>query len=188
MKKVQKRPGTALFPVPVVLVTSADDQGRANIITIAWAGTVCSEPPLLSISVRPSRHSHGLIKASGEFVVNVPGADLLKATDYCGFVSGRDVDKFAATGLTAVPASIVKAPLIGECPLNLECVVRQTLELGAHDMFIAEIVAVHQNQSALSEKGRLDVRLVKPFAYNGAGEYWGIGEVAAAFGFAKKAF
>ncbi len=188
MMKVQKKPNTALFPVPVVLVTSADQAGKANIVTIAWAGTVCSEPPMLSISVRPSRHSHQLITASGEFVVNVPGADLVKATDYCGMVSGRDVDKFATTGLTAIPASLVKVPLIKECPLNLECVVKQTLKLGVHDMFVAEIVAVHQSQSALNEKGRFDVHKARPFVYNGAGEYWSVTELLACFGFAKDQF
>lgn len=186
--KVQKNPSAALFPVPVVLVTSADSQGKPNIITIAWAGTVCSDPPMLSISVRPSRHSHKLISDSGEFVVNVPGAELIQATDYCGFVSGRDVDKFAATGLTALPAARVKAPLIAECPLNLECEVRQTLALGAHDMFVAEIVEVHQSKTALNEKGRMDVGRIKPFCYNGAGEYWSVGAQLAAFGFARNAY
>ncbi|MGE5415838.1 MAG: flavin reductase family protein [Acidobacteriota bacterium] len=183
--KIEKKAATILYPVPTVLVSCVDEAGKPNMITLAWVGTVCSEPPMLSISVRPSRYSHKLITMTGDFVVNIPSIDQLKQTDYCGVVSGADVDKFAATGFTAIPATKVKAPLIKECPVNIECVVRQTLNLGAHDMFIGEIVATHYNEEVLDAKGRLDVNKVKPFVYNGAGEYWGIDSEVGFYGFSK---
>ncbi|MGE5422618.1 MAG: flavin reductase family protein [Ignavibacteriales bacterium] len=186
--KIEKRPATLLYPVPVVLVSCIGHEGTANIITIAWVGTVCSDPPMLSISIRPSRYSHKLITETREFVVNIPSADILDATDYCGIVSGRDVDKFTVTGLTPEPASKVKAPLIKECPMNMECVVRQILNLGAHDMFIAEIVAVHQEEEVLDSHGHLDVQKARPVVYNGAGQYWGGHECLATYGYAKKIF
>lgn len=185
--KLIKPPFTMLYPVPVVLVTSADSSGKPNIITIAWTGTVCSDPPMLSISVRPSRYSHQLISESGEFVVNIPSMQLLEKTDYCGVVTGREVDKFQATGLTPVPASKVKAPLIDECPANLECVVKQTLSLGAHDLFIAEIVACHVEETLVDRRGRMDVSLAHPFVYNGNGEYWGVKDSLGPYGLSFRA-
>lgn len=184
--KVEKKPVTALQPVPVVLITSADGQGNPNIITVAWAGTLCSEPPMVGIGIRPSRYSHGLIKQSGEFVINIPQEDQLKLTDYCGMVSGRDVDKFAATGFTAHPASRVKAPLIKECPVNLECVVRQVIGLGSHDLFLAEIVAYHVDREVMNEKGRIDPSRFKPFAYNGQLSYMSLGAEIGTYGFSQK--
>ena len=121
---------------------------RTNICTVAWTGTVCSDPPMLSISLRKERHSHSLISETREFVVNVPGVEQVRATDYCGVVSGRDVDKFKETGLTPAPASKVKAALILECPLNLECRVKKVLELGSHTMFVANVLAVQVNELA----------------------------------------
>ncbi|MGE5403418.1 MAG: flavin reductase family protein [Candidatus Saccharibacteria bacterium] len=183
--KIEKKAATVLYPVPTVLVSCVDEQGKPNMITLAWVGTVCSEPPMLSISVRPSRYSHKLISATGDFVVNIPSLDWLKQTDYCGVVSGANVDKFEATGFTAIPASKVKSPLVKECPVNIECVVRQTLQLGAHDLFIGEIVATHFDEEVLDKKGRLDVRKVKPFVYNGAGEYWSVDSDVGFYGFSK---
>jgi len=185
MKKVQQ-PSTALFPVPSVMVTTVAADGRPNIITLAWVGTVCSNPPMLSISVRPATYSHGLLTASREFVLNIPGAGLLKQMDMCGMVSGRDHDKFALTGLTPVPASQVGAPLVGEGPVNIECRVKQIINLGLHDMFIAEILAVHVDESVLDEKGRVDAAKVAPVAYAGS-RYWAVGECLGDMGFSRKA-
>lgn len=183
---MEKKPATLLYPLPVVLVTTADADGRPNIMTVAWTGVVCSEPPMLSVSIRPSRYSYGLLKASGEFVVNVPSADHLRQVDYCGMVTGAQVDKFAATGFTPVPASRVRPPLIAECPVNLECEVQQRIELGSHDLFVARIVACHVEDSCLNEKGRLDVARVRPFAYNGALSYWSVKEELGRYGFSQK--
>jgi flavin reductase (DIM6/NTAB) family NADH-FMN oxidoreductase RutF len=181
MAKIKKRPSTYLYPAPVILATCGAE--KPNIITLAWVGTVCSDPPTVAIGVRPSRHSHALIEESGEFVINLPGEDLLEVTDHCGQVSGRDIDKFAAFGLTAEPASEVKAPLIGECPVNLECRVTHKLPLGAHDLFLGEIVAVHVEEAVLDEGGRrIDYGKARPFVLAFA-EYWGLGEAKGAYGF-----
>ena len=148
------RPLTALFPVPVVLVTCGDE--KPNIIPIAWTGTVSSEPPMLSISLRHSRYSRGLIAQTGEFVVNIPTVDMLEVSDYCGMVSGRDVDKFAVTKLTPLPAVNVRAPLIKECPVNIECTLAQTVTLGSYDLFIGKIEVVHMDDFMVDERGRVN--------------------------------
>ena len=184
MAKTRKKPSTYLYPVPVVLVTSGIE--KPNIITLAWVGTVCSDPPMVGIAVRQQRHSHRLIEESGEFVVNIPGEELLEATDRCGNVSGREVDKFAATGLTPEPASEVKTPLIAECHVNMECKVRQKLELGAHDLFLGEVVAVHVDEGVLDEAGRrVDYGKARPFVLTFA-EYRGLGEALATYGYSVK--
>lgn len=183
--KIEKRPATILYPVPVVLVTSIDQGGKPNIITIAWAGTVCSMPPMVGIAIRPSRYSHELITRTRELVVNMPTADQLQAVDYCGMVSGRDIDKFKVTGLTPLPASRVKPPLIKECPVNMECEVRHILPLGAHDLFVAEIVVNHIDEEVLDEKGRVNPNRAKPLAYNGAQKYWTIAEEVGTYGLSK---
>lgn len=184
MAKRSKRPSTYLYPVPVVLVTCGIE--KPNIITLAWVGTVCSDPPMVGIAVRPSRYSHGLIQESGEFVINVPGEDLLEAADRCGHVSGADVDKFSAFGLTTEPASVVKTPLIAECHVNMECKVVQTLSLGAHDLFLGEVVAVHVDEAVLDESGRrIDYGKAKPFVLTFA-EYRGLGEPIGSYGFSAK--
>jgi len=183
--KIERRPATILYPVPVVLVTSVDQDGKPNIITIAWAGTVCSQPPMVGIAIRPSRYSYELISRSRELVVNMPMAGQLSQVDYCGMVSGREVDKFQATGFTPLPASRVKPPLIKECPVNLECEVRHILPLGAHDLFVAEIVASHAEQEVLDDKGRVNPNLAKPLAYNGHQKYWTIGEEVGTYGLSQ---
>jgi flavin reductase (DIM6/NTAB) family NADH-FMN oxidoreductase RutF len=175
---------TALFPVPIVMVTTIED-GRPNIITLAWVGTVCSNPPMLSISVRPATYSHGLLTRTREFVVNIPGAGLLKEMDMCGMVSGRDTDKFALTGLTAMPASQVQAPLIAECPVNIECRVKEIIHLGLHDLFIGEILAVQVDDAVLDEKGRVDAAKVAPVAFAGS-SYWAVGECLGDMGFSRR--
>ena len=142
MGKRQFKPGNMLYPVPAVLVTVADREGNSNIFTVAWAGTICTNPPMLSISVRPERHSYHMMKETGEFVVNLTTESMAWATDYCGVRSGRDVDKWKETGLTPEKANVVDVPVIKESPVNIECRVVKVEELGSHHMFIADVVAV----------------------------------------------
>jgi flavin reductase (DIM6/NTAB) family NADH-FMN oxidoreductase RutF len=185
MQKASLGPSVSLYPVPAVLVSCTDGAGRPNIITIAWAGIVCSEPPILSISIRPKhRHSYALVKQSNEFVINIPRQDQLRLTDWCGTVSGKDVDKFEEAGLTAVPASHVRAPLIGECPVNVECVVNHRLALGTHDVFLGEVVAVHADEDMRDDRGRLDMAKVMPIAFC-EGAYYAVGERIGSYGFSK---
>ncbi len=185
MKK-QIKPATYLFPTPAVMVSCSAGGNTPNIITIAWAGVVCSEPPILSVSIRPGRYSHGLIAETGEFVVNIPPESLLRELDYCGVTSGKDVDKFSELGLTAIPAGKVSAPLIKECPVNLECRVLDVRKLGTHDMFLGEIVAVHMDEDVLSEKGEVDISRLKPIAYcPQAAQYWSLKDAIGTYGFTK---
>ena len=152
MGKRQFKPGNMLYPVPAVMISVADKEGNSNIFTVAWAGTVCTNPPMLTISVRPERHSYQMIKETGEFVVNLTTEELAFATDYCGVKSGRDTDKWKDTGLTKTPASKVSVPLIQESPVNLECKVVRIDELGSHHMFLAEVVAVDVDDAYSAEK------------------------------------
>jgi flavin reductase (DIM6/NTAB) family NADH-FMN oxidoreductase RutF len=174
----------ALYPVPVVLVTSGD-KDEANVITIAWCGVVCSQPPMLSISVRPSRHSHKLIERCGNFVVNIPDEGLINKTDYCGIVSGSATNKFKACDFTLTPSSKVSSPMIGECPVNIECRVTKRLSLGAHDMFIGEVLAVHVDKSVTGKDGAIDFKKARPFVFN-RGEYWSLGAKIGHYGFSSK--
>ena len=183
--KIRKKPYTALFPCPVVLVTCVDSKGEPNIITLAWAGTVCSEPPAVGLGIRPSRYSHTIIKNSKEFVVNIPPARLVKETDYCGVTSGKDVDKFAETKLTPEQADEVEAPLIRECPVNMECKLKDVIPLGAHDLFIGEVVQVHIDPDILDEKGHIDFKKADPFVYN-VGEYWTLNKKIGTYGYSKQ--
>jgi flavin reductase (DIM6/NTAB) family NADH-FMN oxidoreductase RutF len=187
LKKVTKRPYAALFPCPVVLLTCVDAIGKANIITLAWVGVACSDPPMLSVGVRPQRYSYKLIEDSGEFVVNIPNRNILKQVDYCGAVSGKDVNKFSKTGLTQQSAAKVRAPLIVECPVNMECIVKQKIPLGVHDLFLAEIVCVHVNKDILDEKGNINFAKVSPFVYNQP-VYWNLGRRIGTYGFAKRRY
>ena len=178
-------PGSALLgPVPPVLVSCGEGE-TANLITVAWAGTICTQPPRVSISVRPTRHSYGLIKESGEFVINLPTTALAKAGDWCGVKSGRDVDKFAAMGLHAAPASKVGCPLLAESPVSLECKVFQCLELGSHDLFLAEVVAVDVDESLLDETGRLCLNRAKLIVYS-HGDYLALGRRLGKFGYSVR--
>lgn len=183
--KIQRRASTLVLPVPVVLVTVADDKGKGNIITLAWVGTVCSAPPMLSISVRPSRYSYGLLRRNNDFVVNIPRASQAQLVDLCGMVSGRDRDKFELCGFHPLPAAHVSAPLVEECPINLECVTRHRLSLGAHDLFVAEIVATHLDEEVLDSRGRLDANKLDAVAYVDGG-YWSLNEKVGSYGFSKK--
>jgi len=175
---------TALYPAPVVLVSSIGDDGRPNIITIAWAGVVSSEPPMVSISIRPHRFSHKLISATNDFVINIPIEEQIRKADFCGTVSGSKSDKFALAGFNAVKADEVKSPLIRECPVNIECKVKKRFNLGTHDIFIAEVVAVHADEKILDENGGIDYSLARPLVYN-QGEYWGLRERVGRYGFTK---
>ena len=185
MAKQLWKPGNMLYPLPVVMVSVADKEGRNNIITIAWAGTICSNPPMVSISVRPERYSYDIIKETGEFVINLTTKDLTFATDYCGVKSGRDVDKFKEMGLTALPGKEVKAPLIAESPVNIECKVTQEIPLGSHDMFLAEVVAVHVDEKYMDEKGKFRLDKAEPIAYS-HGDYLATGELLGTFGYSVK--
>jgi len=170
-EKTLWKPGTMLYPAPAVLVTSVDKTGAPNVLTVAWTGTICSEPPMLSISVRPERYSHELIAQSGEFVVNIPSVRQARAIDYCGVVSGRTTDKFKAMRLTPGPAKTVKAPLILECPLHIECKVRRSLKLGSHTMFLAEVTAVQATTSLITPSGRLALERAGLIGYVHGGYY-----------------
>jgi flavin reductase (DIM6/NTAB) family NADH-FMN oxidoreductase RutF len=186
MAKVERDPATELYPVPAVVISCADPDGKANLVTLAWVGTVCSEPPMLSIAVRPGRYSHPIIKETREFVVNIPRANQVRAVDICGSISGRSQDKFAAAKLTPAPAKYVKAPLVKEFPVNLECRVREVLSLGTHDLFIAEILCVHADEDVLDEGGDLAPEKLSPLAFvNGA--YYSLGELVGSYGFSRKA-
>lgn len=186
IRKITKGPATALFPVPTVLVTSCLEGGEPNIITIAWTGIMNSEPPVVYISVRPvGRNSHKMITESGEFVINIPSAGQARIVDYCGMVTGRDVNKFKQTGLTPLPASHVKAPLIAECPVNIECRVRQVLPFGSHDVFIADVLAVHYSEDVVDEKGRPDLDKIKPYGYC-VNEYRLMSDKLGYYGYSKK--
>ena len=180
-------PGTLLCPVPAVMVSCASDNSRPNIITVAWAGTVCSQPPMLSVAVRGERFSHHIIRDSGEFVVNLVGENQLRAADFCGVKSGRDTDKFAACGLTAAPVPEMRyAPAIAECPLYLACRTKQVLSLGSHDLFIGEIVGMGVQEALIDGKGRIDLQRARLVAYN-HGVYQRLGETLGFFGYSVAA-
>jgi flavin reductase (DIM6/NTAB) family NADH-FMN oxidoreductase RutF len=186
IRKTSWKPGNMLSPVPVVLVSCGGTKGwKPNLITIAWTGSVCSDPPMLSIAVRPDRYSHAIIKTTGEFVVNVPSADQAQATDWCGVVSGRDVDKFAGTALTPAAGRKVACPLVLECPLNIECRVRKYLELGSHTLFLAEVVAVQVSSQLVDARGRLNLQKAGLMAF-AHGHYFALGRHLGHFGFSVR--
>lgn len=185
MSKVSWKPGNMLYPLPAVLVTCRDKAGNDNVLTIAWTGTICSDPAMLYISVRPERYSYPMIKETGEFVVNLTTEELLKATDYCGVRSGRDEDKFRAAGLTKGEAQKVNAPIIMESPVNIECKVKEIVPLGSHDMFIAEVVNVQVSEEYMNEKGTFDLSAAKPLAYS-HGRYYEMGAELGSFGYSVR--
>ena len=183
-------PTTCLMPLPVALVSCRGTSGKDNIITVAWTGIVCSDPPMLSISVRPSRFSHELLEENGDFVVNLPSAGTMWHADACGTTSGRETDKFADAGWTPIKASKVNAALIKECPVALECRTRETLRLGTHDMYVAEILAVHAHEELLDANGHLKTDAMAPLAFcpnvKGAGQYWSLKEVIGHYGVSQE--
>ncbi len=185
MGKQVWKPGNMLYPVPAVMVTTADKEGRDNIITLAWAGTICSAPVMVSISVRKERFSHHMLLETGEFVINLVTEELTRACDLCGVKSGRDEDKFALAGLGREKSKKVAPPLIAESPLGLECKVKQVLELGSHDMFIAEVVAVDVDERYLDEAGKLHLNDAGLMAYS-HGAYFGLGKQLGTFGYSVR--
>lgn len=182
MAKISFKPGNMLYPLPAVMVSVADREGRTNIITIAWAGTVCTNPPMVGISVRPSRYSHHMIMETGGFVINLTTKELVYATDYCGVRSGRDVDKWKQAKLTPVQSDIVKAPCIAESPVNIECRVVKREQLGSHDLFTAEVVAVHVDDRYMDGKGSFHLENARPIVYS-HGEYYDLGKRLGKFGY-----
>lgn len=174
-----------LYPVPAVMVSCQRGDEKPNIITVAWTGTICSDPAMVSISVRPERYSYDIIKETGEFVINLTTEDLVRATDFCGVKSGRDIDKFKEMKLTAAPASEVSCPIIAESPVNIECRVREVLPLGSHHMFIAEVVAVDVSSKYLNDDGKFDLNGTGLTTYS-HGEYFSLGRSLGKFGWSVK--
>ena len=184
MKQTWK-PGNMLYPLPAVMVSVTDGKGNDNIITVAWAGTVCTNPPMVSISVRPTRYSYDMIRNTGEFVINLTTENLAYATDYCGVRSGRDVDKFKELKLTKEKADYVQAPMIGESPVSIECKVREVKELGSHHMFLADVVAVHADETYMDKNNKFQLNQSHPLVYS-HGEYLGLGKSRGTFGYSVK--
>lgn len=186
MAKQTWKPGNMVYPLPAVMVSVGTKNGETNIITIAWTGTICSSPAMLYISVRPERHSYHMIKESGEFVVNLTTEALAKATDYCGVRSGKDIDKWKETGLTRGAAKeLLYAPIIEECPVNIECKVTEVKKMGSHDMFLAEVVSVQVSEEYMDETGKFCLNNTGLMAYS-HGEYISLGEKIGTFGYSVK--
>jgi flavin reductase (DIM6/NTAB) family NADH-FMN oxidoreductase RutF len=170
-----------VFPNPVALVCVADETGGSNLITLAWVGMACSDPRHVTIGVRPQRYSSGLLKAAGEFTLNIPGEDMVAAVDHCGTVSGRDHDKWSEAGFTRESAREVSAPLVAECRYALECRAVETVPLGAHDLFVARVLVAHADDSVLTPDGRLDFEALRPLAYL-PDAYYSMGERVYGYG------
>lgn len=185
MAKEVWKPGNMLYPLPAVLVSVSDGKGNDNVFTVGWTGTVCTDPAMVYISVRPSRYSYDMIKETGEFVINLTTKDLAYATDYCGVISGRKEDKFKKMGLTKEKAQYVAAPLIKESPVNIECKVVDVTHCGTHDMFLAKVLCVNADKKYMDKQGRFDLAKSKPIVYS-HGEYYCIGEKLGRFGYSVK--
>ena len=180
------KPGTMIYPLPAVLISCGDNEQEYNLFTVAWTGTVCTNPPMCYISVRPERHSYEIIKRTGEFVINLTTASLARATDWCGVRSGRDYDKFVEMGLTAEAAAVVKAPIVAESPVSIECRVKQIVPLGSHDMFIADVVNVLVDEEYINpETGKLELERADMIAYS-HGEYFRLGKAIGHFGWSVR--
>lgn len=185
MAKQSWKPGNMVYPLPAVMVSVTDGNGNDNIITVAWVGTVCTNPPMVSISVRPERYSYQMLRETKEFVINLTTEELAFATDYCGVRSGKDVDKFKEMKLTKEKADFVKAPMIQESPVSIECKVREILELGSHHMFLADVLAVHAEETYMDENNKFHLNKSKPLIYS-HGEYSGIGKTIGTFGYSVR--
>jgi len=183
MSKILWKPGTMIYPLPAVMVSCGSVPEEYNIITISWTGTICTDPAMCYISVRPGRHSYNIIRKNGEFVINLTTKSLAFATDWCGVKSGNEHKKFTEMGLTPVPASKVKAPLIKESPVNIECIVKEIKELGSHHMFISEVVAINADEKYVDEKtGLFRLNDAVPLCYS-HGKYYETGPFLGKFGF-----
>ena len=185
MAKQNWKPGNMLYPLPAVLVSCQGNDGKPNLITIGWVGTICSDPAMVSISVRPERYSYHMLKETGEFVIILTTEELLEATDYCGVASGRDVDKWEKMNLTPIPSEKVSVPAVAESPINIECKVTEVKELGTHHMFIAEVVNVRADEKYMDEKGKFHLEHSKPIAYS-HGTYFSLGEELGKFGYSVR--
>ena len=185
MAKITWKPGNMLYPLPVVLISAVSLSGEPNIFTVAWTGTICSDPPMVSISVRPERYSYAMIRETGEFVVNLTTEKLAFATDYCGVKSGKEVDKWKEMRLTPVPGKTVKAPLIKESPVNIECRVTERKDLGSHHMFLAQVTCVHAEETYMDEKGKFHLSKANPIVYS-HGTYYTMGKPLGNFGYSVK--
>lgn len=186
MSKQIWKPGNMLYPLPAVMVSAADGKGQSNILTVAWTGTICTNPPMAYISVRPERYSYHMIRETREFVINLTTVELTRAADYCGVRSGKDTDKWSDCGLTMEKAETLQyAPLIKESPVNIECRVKEIKELGSHHMFIAEVTAVHADEQYMDEKGRFQLNKAGLTAYS-HGEYIAPGKVLGTFGYSVR--
>ena len=184
--KLSWKPGTMIYPLPAVLVSCGETEQEYNLFTVAWTGTVCTNPPMCYISVRPERHSYEIIKRTGEFVINLTTARLARATDWCGVRSGRDYDKFAEMELKAEAAEVVKAPVVAEAPVSIECRVRQIIPLGSHDMFLADVVNVLVDEEYINpETGKLELERADLIAYS-HGEYFRLGQAIGHFGWSVR--
>lgn len=187
MSRQNWRAANLLNPLPVVLISSTDKNGKSNVMTAAWVGTICSDPVMVSVSIRKSRYSHDIIKESKEFVINLPNEDLALYTDFVGIYSGKKIDKLALDGkykVTPIKSNKVKAITIDECPVALECVVKQILELGSHDMFIAEVVSVSVDEKYLDKDNRLDFKKANLLTYC-HGEYYTLGKKIGKFAYSS---
>ena len=183
MSKLLWKPGTMIYPLPAVMVSCGGEPAEYNIITISWTGTICTDPAMCYISVRPTRHSYGIIKKNGCYVINLTTRSLAYAADWCGVKSGKDHNKFSEMGLTPIPALKVKAPMIKESPVNIECVVKEIKELGSHHMFISEVAAVHADKEFYDEEsGIFKLSNAEPISYL-HGKYYETGKLIGKFGF-----
>lgn len=185
MAKQVWKPGTMVYPAPAAMISVADAEGNTNIITAAWTGNICSDPPMAYVSIRPERFSYHMVEDTGCFVINLTTKKLARATDYCGVRSGRNEDKWKTAGLTPELADFVKAPLIKECPVNIECQVAGQIELGSHTMFIGKVLAVHVDEAYMDKNGRFDLAASGLMAY-AHGEYLELGKRIGTFGFSVK--
>lgn len=185
MSKQSWKPGNMLYPLPVVMVSCNRKGEKPNIVTVAWTGTICSDPAMVSISVRPERYSHDIIEETGEFVINLVTKDLTYATDYCGVRSGRDVDKFKEMNLTPLPSKMIDAVGIEESPVNIECKVVEVKKLGSHDMFITEVVNVTVDDRYMDENNKFNLNDSDLVAYS-HGEYFTLGEKIGTFGYSVR--
>ncbi len=181
MARTYWKPGTIIYPLPAVMVSCGENPEEYNIITIAWTGTINSDPPMCYISVRPGRHSYDIIKRTGEYVINLTTEKLAKATDWCGCRSGSKFDKWKEMNLTPAEAKYVKAPIIAESPVNIECRVKDIVELGSHHMFISEVVGVSVDDTYLNEKDAFSFSKANPLVYS-HGHYFGMGDKIGKFG------
>lgn len=189
-KKTVWKPGTMLYPLPAVMVTCGEykdsgDTSECNIITVSWAGTICSEPPMLSVSIRPERFSYAMIKRTGQFAVNLTTRDLAYAADICGVKSGRDMDKFKRLKLTPLKAKEIVCPIIGESPVNIECETVDIKQLGSHDIFMAKVLCVHADSALIDKKGVFDMEKAGLIAYS-HGKYHALGKYLGHFGYSVR--